>query len=99
MSNEELKIWVFIALGIGILFLFLAGDMILRCRKRRVLDADSTPFTEEGLVQYDGFSPGEAIFMAWSEPGDFPRWHAKQQEEVRKTMPVLARALDRMVEN
>jgi hypothetical protein len=97
--NEELKIAVFIVICVGVLFLFLAGEMILRCRKQRIIKSKVLPFTEEGLKKYDDFAPGEAIILAWSEPGDFPRWHSKMQEEVRTKMPVLARALDRMVEN
>lgn len=97
--NEELQIGMFIALSIGLLFLYLAGEMILRRRRQRIIESESTPFTEEGLKQYDDFAPGEAAYLAWTEPGDTPRWHSKMQDEVRVKMPVLARALDRMVDN
>lgn len=99
MIDEELKIAAFFAIGLGVLFLFLAGEMVLRRRKQRIIESQITLFTEEGLKQYDDFAPGEAVIMAWSEPGAFPRWHIKMQDEVRTKMPVLARALDRMVEN
>lgn len=97
--SEELKILSFICIGLGILFLFLVGEMILRRRKQRTIESEATQYTEEGLTQYDDFAPGEAVYLAWTENGDFPRWHSKMQDEVRKNMPVLARALDRMVEN
>lgn len=58
-----------------------------------------TPVTEEGLTQFDNLSPGEAVMMAWSEPGDNPHYHRMMQDDVRAQMPVLGRALDRMVEN
>jgi hypothetical protein len=97
--SEELKIVAFIVIGIGILFLFLAGEMILRSRKQRIIESQIAPFIEVDLKQYDDFAPGEAVILAWSEPGDFPLWHSRMQEEVRTKMPALARALDRMVEN
>ncbi len=99
MIDEELKIVALVALGLGILFMFLVGEMILRRRKQRIIESQATLFTEEGLKQYDDYAPGEAVIMAWSEPGAFPRWHSKMQDEVRTNMPVLARALDRMVEH
>lgn len=92
-----MRIWSYIAIGLGLLFIFLVGEMILRRRKQRAIKP--TPVTEEGLAQYDDFAPGEAVYLAWSEPGDNPRWHNKMQDEVRSQMPVLARALDRLVEN
>lgn len=57
-----------------------------------------TPMTKEGLEQFDGLTAIEAVTKAWSEPGDFPTWHYRMQQVVRKTMPVLGRALDRLVE-
>lgn len=81
------------------LFLFLAGEAILRRRKQRIIESTITPVTEVGLTQYDDYAPGEAVILAWSEAGDFPHWHRHMQDEVRSNMPVLARALDRMVEN
>lgn len=80
-----------------ILLIYIVGEIFLRCRKPKgVL---STPVTDAGLAQFDDLSPGEAVIMAWSESGDNPRWHHKMQDDVRAQMPVLGRALDRMVEN
>lgn len=92
-----MKIVFFIALGLGILFILVVGQMILRRKKRKTVEP--TPVTGAGLAQYDDFPPGYAVMMAWSEAGDNPRWHSRMQAEVRAQMPVLARALDRMVEN
>ena len=97
--SEELKIMAYICMGLGLLFVWLVGDMVLRRRKQRAIEAEATPYTQQGLEQYDDFPPGYAVALAWSEAGDFPRWHSKMQDEVRKNMPVLARALDRMVED
>lgn len=96
-TNDEVKILAFIALGLMILFIFLCGHIILQSRKRQ--SVESTPVTEEGLQQYDGLPPGGAILLAWTDPGENPRWHRKMQDQVREQMPVLARALDRFVDS
>jgi len=78
-----------------IAILYALGEVLLRRRTKKELD--STIEANVDLTQYDDIPSGAAVLMAWSEPGDFPRYHKKMQEEVRKNMPVLARALDRMV--
>ena len=80
-----------------ILSIYIAGEIFLLCRKRK--EVPPTPVTKEGLAKFDDLSPGEAVLMAWSEPGDNPHYHRMIQDDVRAQMPVLARALDRMVEN
>lgn len=55
-----------------------------------------TPYTEKSLKRYDHYNPGQAAYLAWNTPGANPRWHRKMQKLVRKQMPLLARALDRM---
>lgn len=55
-----------------------------------------TPVTEEGLTQFDRLPAIDAVVKAWSEPGAFPTWHYRMQQIVRKSMPVLGRALDRL---
>lgn len=55
----------------------------------------STPFTEEGLKQFDSEPSYVAIARAWIEPGINPAWHYHVQQTVRSIMPVLGRALDR----
>lgn len=57
-----------------------------------------TPMAKEDLDQFDGLTAIEAVAKTWSEPGEFPTWHYRMQQIVRKTMPVLGRALDRLVE-
>jgi hypothetical protein len=95
----DIKILAFIAIGLMVLFIFIAGQVIVKAMQDRKLKEAITPMTEEGLTQFDELPPGLAVTLAWSEPGDFPRWHQKMQDEVRQQMPVLARALDRMVES
>lgn len=75
-----------------LLFTYLIGELFLRRRKQ----GEATPITEEGLVQYDELPSGVAVLMAWTEAGGNPLWHFEMQDEVRKKMPLLARALDRM---
>lgn len=96
VTDSELRLAAYIALGLLVLFIFAAGCIILRSRKQQ--EMAETPMTEQGLKQYDYLPSGMAVMMAWSEAGDNPRWHQKMQDEVRQNMPVLARALDRMVE-
>jgi hypothetical protein len=97
VSDSEFKILAFIALGLLVLFIMIAGGVILRSRKQQAMT--DTPVTEEGLTQYDDLTPGEAVLMAWTEAGNNPRWHTLRQDDVRAEMPVLARALDRLASN
>jgi hypothetical protein len=53
-------------------------------------------FTAEGLTVYDNFPVLEAIWQAWTIPGYNPNWHELMRRNVRRDMPVLARALDRL---
>lgn len=96
-TDNEVKILAFIAIGLMILFVFLCGQIILRSRKQR--NDESTPVTEEGLKQFDDLLPVYAAVLAWTDPGANERWHNKMKNDVREKMPLLARALDRMVEN
>lgn len=58
----------------------------------------STPFTEEGLKQFDNEPVIVAIARAWTESGKYPSWHYRMQNVVRRNMPVLGRALDRLAD-
>lgn len=58
-----------------------------------------TPTTGRGLSRFDGLEPEEALALAWSEPGRNKAWHRLTQQVVRDCMPLLARALDRLVES
>lgn len=99
MSQENAdQLIAFFSIIIGmVLILFVLDVVLAKYYRRKAVDA--TPVTEAGLKQYDDYAPGEAVILAWSEAGDHPQWHNQMQDEVRKNMPVLARALDRMVEN
>ena len=55
-----------------------------------------TPHTERGLRKYDDLPAVEAVVKAWAGDGINPRWHAKCVAETRASLPVLARALDRL---
>lgn len=99
MSQENAdQLIAFISIIAGMICLLIVLNLILSEHARRKA-VDATPVTDAGLKQYDDYAPGEAVILAWSEAGDHPRWHHQMQDEVRKNMPVLARALDRMVEN
>lgn len=56
-----------------------------------------TPTTPNGLKMYDHLDAAEAVVKAWTIQGNYPYWHAKQKRELRVSMPLLARALDRLV--
>lgn len=53
----------------------------------------STPTPPEGLTRYDDLPPSEAVVLAWTELPEVGR------DNLRRDMPVLARALDRLVEH
>ena len=55
-----------------------------------------TPVTRSGLRQYDSLPPLDAVLAAWANQGANPTWHQVMQSEVRDSMPLLARALDRL---
>lgn len=57
-----------------------------------------TPVTNEGLHIYESLPAAEAVAKAWSEPGKDVAWHNKMQQYVYLSMPVLAKELDRLVE-
>ena len=57
-----------------------------------------TPMSYTGMTMYDSLPAVNAIYRAWTEPGDNPIWHAQMKNEVRSAMPLLGRALDRMAE-
>lgn len=57
-----------------------------------------TPFTEAGLRKFDHLSADRAALMAWTEPGAQPKHHEAMRKRVRREMPLLARALDRMAD-
>ena len=55
-----------------------------------------TPYTDKGLRKYDDLPATEAVVKAWEGDGINPRWHAACVAETRASLPVLARALDRL---
>lgn len=59
---------------------------------------EPTPTTPEGLQQFDHLPAAEAVVLAWVVPGHAPRYHRDMQDLVRKQMPVLARAIERLVD-
>lgn len=59
--------------------------------------SDRTPVTAAGLTKFDTMEPEEAALHAWKDGGANPKWHRKKQLQLHREMPVLARALDRMV--
>jgi hypothetical protein len=55
-----------------------------------------TPVTETGLRRYDHLPSVEAVYRAWNEPGPRPDWHKRTKADIYDSMPLLARALDRL---
>lgn len=51
------------------------------------------------ILMYDRLSPQEAVIQAWSDAGRSPAAHQAAQNRLRKDMPLLARALDRLVDS
>jgi hypothetical protein len=99
VTDDPTKILALIAIGLAILFIFLLGEAILRRRKQRIIERETMLLSWGDLTKFDDASPGEAVMLAWLESEDFPYWHSVMKTRVRRNMPHLARALDRMVEN
>jgi hypothetical protein len=57
-----------------------------------------TPVTPAGLRKYDQLTAADAARRAWSQPGSNPGWDADVRETIRALHPLLARALDRMMD-
>ena len=57
-----------------------------------------TPITVEAMRASDCLPAIEAVVKAWSEPGRVPTWHYNAKDRVRSEMPLLARALDRLLD-
>ncbi len=47
---------------------------------------------------YDHLPPLEAVVAAWSNPGRSRVYHAYMQVQLEREWPLLARALDRLVQ-
>jgi hypothetical protein len=94
--SDDVKILAFIAIGLMVVFISIAVRLVIVSVQKHKTDGTRT---HSGLMKYDEYAPGEAVVLAWSEPENDFRWHRKMQDEVRTYMPVLARALDRMVTN
>ena len=50
------------------------------------------------IDKYDRLSPLDAVVAAWSNPGRVPAYHAYMQVRLEREWPLLARALDRLVQ-
>ena len=46
---------------------------------------------------YDDDCPLYAVVHAWMDSGPHPLYHEQMKQQVHKSMPLLARALDRLV--
>lgn len=49
------------------------------------------------LEKYDHLPPEQAIIRAWTDGDPSPRWHALAIRDVDNAMPLLARAVERLV--
>ena len=55
---------------------------------------------EQLTEQFDHLPPAEACARAWVSPGPPKKageWHPRAKAEIERLMPLLARALDRLV--
>lgn len=50
------------------------------------------------IDKYDHLPPLDAVVAAWSNPGRVPAYHAYMQVRLEREWPLLARALDRLVQ-
>lgn len=49
------------------------------------------------LEKYDHLPPEQAIIRAWTDGDPSPRWHGLAMRDVHNAMPLLARAVERLV--
>lgn len=97
MTDTE-RVFVVVTTTLLMMVAFLIASTYLRRREqRKIREAFDAEF-ERKLDIYDEFPPAIAVVMAWGEDEGYPLYHRRKQDEVRKAMPVLSRALDRMVE-
>lgn len=54
-------------------------------------------FAEIDIHKYDHLPPEEAIRKAWFDEGSNVLWHEYMQDQIRKQMPLLGRAIERLV--
>ncbi len=52
----------------------------------------------KNIEMYDMLPPEQAAARAWGDPGRSPHIHREAQDNLRRSMPLLARALDRLVD-
>lgn len=53
---------------------------------------------EERMAMWDQLPAAEAVARAWQDPGpDFGTWHKQARLDIEYCMPLLARALDRLL--
>ncbi len=50
------------------------------------------------IEKYDMLPPDQAVARAGADPARSPMTHREAQDNLRKSMPLLARALDRLVD-
>lgn len=58
--------------------------------------SDRTPVSRRALERVIAGDPVEHILSAWTQPGVSPAWHAAMQSRIRRQMPLLGAALDRL---
>lgn len=97
MGDTQTKMLAFIVILSFLGIVAMMTRIFLAHLEARKMEG-SEPLTEDILKQYDDLPSGMAIYLAWVEDGSSPRSRKKMKESVRAQMPVLARALDRMVE-
>lgn len=51
----------------------------------------------KGIRKYDHLPPVEAIVQAWTIKGPQPQYHDFAKNAVARAMPLLARAIERLV--
>lgn len=49
------------------------------------------------LDMYNHLDPVEALVAAWVFPGEHPVYHRNMQDRVARSMPLVARAIERIV--
>jgi hypothetical protein len=97
--EDTYKLTALLSIIVLLLVLFAISTVRIWITDSRKKRAVATPVTEAGLRQFDNLPPGMAVAHAWTDAGNQPHYHRMMQDNVRAEMPLLARALDRLVED
>lgn len=95
MTQESADKLIALLCILGAVFIFATLVIVSRSKYRRPQE----PIDVDDIEKYDHLPPGIAVAYAWEESDVGSHLHEMRKDEVRAQMPLLARSLDRLVED